>query len=201
MGNIEKFDQMATNYDTPERVDIANISAKAVQSAISDNTNLKTALDFGCGSGIVGLNLIENFEMVYFLDTSVNMLKVVDEKLAKQNIINAKTILLNLEEEKDLDIKVDCIFMCQVLLHIKDHLPVLEKLSKNLNPNGQFIIVDFDKNPNITSDLVHNGFDQKELCENLKAIGFKNATSKNFHFGEKIFMNQDANMFVLKAEL
>ncbi len=202
MGNTEKFDNMASAYDTLERVNIANISTVAVKDVLC-NKSYKTALDFGCGTGLVGINLIKDFEKIFFLDTSLNMLQVVDEKIRLLNIDSAETLYLNLEENDtfELDIKVDCIFMCQVLLHINDYMPVLKKLSKLLNSMGSLIIVDFDKNPDIVSDLVHNGFNQTELAKEIKSLGFSSVESKNFHSGKNIFMNQDATMFVLKAEL
>ncbi len=204
MGNTEKFDQMATTYDTDERVFIADISAKAVREVLScDTRDYKTALDFGCGSGVVGLSLIDMFEKVYFLDSSLNMLKVVDEKLELIGLTNAETLFLDLENGDcmDLGIKLDCIFMCQVLLHIKDYVPVLDKLKNMLNPNGVLVIVDFDKNHDIISDLVHGGFDQDILKEELLSLGFGIVESRNFYNGEKIFMKEDATMFVLKADI
>ncbi len=204
MGNTEKFDQMATKYDNAERTFIADISGAAIRDVLElDNTQYKNALDFGCGTGIVGLNLRDMFDKVYFLDTSLNMLMVVNEKLKIMGIESAETLHLDLEQENHLDFefKVDCIFMCQVLLHIKDYAPVLNKLKNMLNPNGVLLIVDFDKNPDISSDLVHNGFNQEELRKEIKSFGFKKVESKNFYTGENIFMNQTATMFVLKADL
>ncbi len=202
MGNTEQFDRMANNYDSPERVNIANISSVAIKETF-DKNQYRTAIDFGCGSGVVGLNLINDFEKVYFIDTSLNMLNVVDEKIKTLDIKNAETLFLNLEENDNInfDVKVDCIFMCQVLLHINDYVPVLEKLKNLLNPNGSLVIVDFDKNHNIDSDLVHNGFNQETLTTELKNLGFSNVESKNFYTGENLFMNQTATMFVLKADL
>ncbi len=201
MGNTEKFDQMATQYDTAERIFIADISANAIRGHLNSD-DYKTGLDFGCGTGIVGLNLIDMFDKIYFLDTSLNMLRVVNEKLEKMDIKNAKTLNLDLENGSNMtfDVKVDCVFMCQVLLHINDYVPVLDKIKKMLNPNGAIIITDFDENENVISELVHSGFNQVKLGDELKKIGFSKVESKNFYSGEKVFMNQDATIFVLKAE-
>ncbi len=202
MGNTEQFDNMASVYDTFERTNIANLSSLAVEEVLSGNT-YKSALDFGCGTGLVGINLHPQFEKIYFLDTSLNMLKVVEDKINELGLNKAETLHLDLEtnDDMDLDIKVDCIFMCQVLLHIKDYVPVLSKLKELLNPKGSLVIVDFDKNIDISSDLVHNGFIQKQLAEEIKSLGFSAVESNTFHSGENIFMKQNATMFVLKADL
>ncbi|WP_342471889.1 hypothetical protein MHH70_15245 [Metasolibacillus sp. FSL H7-0170] len=69
-----------------------------------------------------------------------------------------------------------------------------------LKADGHLFIVDFDKNGNIASDMVHNGFEQKRLAELLAKIGYNNIQSKTFYYGEKIFMAQDASMFILDCK-
>jgi len=89
--------------------------------------------------------------------------------------------------------------MAQVLLHISDTNLILSRLFKLLKNDGHLIIVDFDKNEKIVSELVHNGFNQRELREMMIKIGFKNVQSKTFYNGKLIFMKQDASMFILEA--
>lgn len=198
MGNTDKFDLMANIYDNDERVKLAEISSKAIKSFLN-NTKNKSAMDFGCGTGLVGISLIDDFDSVLFVDSSTNMINVVDEKLKSYKIINGKTIWIDIENEKFLNAKVDCIFMAQVLLHIKDTRDVLCKLYKSLKSGGKLYITDFDKNYNINSDVVHNGFEQEALKKMLQEIGFQKVSSKTFYEGENIFMKEDATMFVLEA--
>ncbi|MDF2801630.1 MAG: methyltransferase type 12 [Anaerocolumna sp.] len=101
---------------------------------------------------------------------------------------------------KTADLHVDYIFMVQVLLHIKDIEVVLSRLYDLLNNGGHLIIVDFNKNENVVSDMVHNGFDQLELIKHMKRLGFIKSQSKTFYTGSKIFMNQDASLFILDAQ-
>lgn len=68
MGNTEKFEMIANIYDTPERVHIAKVSSEAIRGYIVD-TKSKDAIDFGCGTGLVGMNLINDFHSMLFLDT------------------------------------------------------------------------------------------------------------------------------------
>lgn len=44
------------------------------------------------------------------------------------------------------------------------------KLYELLAPGGQLIIVDFDKNEQISHPKVHNGFTQEELNDRLKKL-------------------------------
>jgi len=54
MGNTDKFETIANIYDNPERIQIAKISSDAIREYLVD-TNSKNAIDFGCGTGLVGI--------------------------------------------------------------------------------------------------------------------------------------------------
>lgn len=198
MGNTDIFDMMATNYDTPERIRIAKIISDAVRDSLKDADN-KKAIDFGCGTGLVGLNLLKDFKSVLFLDSSPNMIKQINKKIKEYNITNADTLCFDLEKESINNIRADYIILAQVLLHIMDIEPVLAGLYDMLNDEGHIIIVDFVKNDAVVSDIVHNGFVQEELIEFMTRIGFKDNKFKPFYTGSKIFMNQDATLFILDS--
>lgn len=198
MGNTDKFEMIAGIYDTPERVRIANVSSDAIRECLVDAKD-KNAIDFGCGTGLVGMNLIKDFNSVLFLDTSQNMISQIEEKISRSNIQNASTLCFDFEKDSLSDLHVDYIFMVQVLLHIKDINPVLLRLFDVLNPEGHLIIVDFDKNHKINSDMVHNGFAQDKLTNVMSDLGYKNIQSKTFYNGSKIFMGQDASLFILDS--
>ncbi|WP_270166928.1 class I SAM-dependent methyltransferase [Paenibacillus sp. SYP-B4298] len=199
MGNTEKFEMIANIYDTPERVHIAKVSSEAIRGYIVD-TKSKDAIDFGCGTGLVGMNLINDFHSMLFLDTSPSMIDQIKQKITNSKIRNADTICFDFEKDGLSDLRADYIFMAQVLLHIDNYESVLTRLFDVLNEGGHLLIVDFDKNENIVSDIVHNGFHQDELSDRMTKIGYKNIKSKTFYTGSKIFMGQDASMFVLDAQ-
>jgi hypothetical protein len=58
MGNTDKFEMIANVYDTHERIQIANVSSDAIREYLVDPTG-KSAIDFGCGTVLVGLNLVK----------------------------------------------------------------------------------------------------------------------------------------------
>lgn len=197
MGNTDIFEAMASGYDTSERIEIAKITANAIREFI-ENGKDKSAIDFGCGTGLVGLNLLHEFRDLVFLDTSPKMLEQI--KIADANIRNADTVCFDFETGFRSDIHADYVFMVQVLLHIKDVELVLSRLYEVLNPGGHLLIVDFDKNEKVTTDKVHNGFDQGNLAELMATIGFREITSKTIYTGSKLFMNQDASLFIMDAK-
>lgn len=199
MGNTDIFEAMASGYDTSERIEIAKITANAIREFI-ENGKDKSAIDFGCGTGLVGLHLLHEFRDLVFLDTSPKMLEQIKQKIADANIRNADTVCFDFETGFRSDIHADYVFMVQVLLHIKDVELVLSRLYEVLNPGGHLLIVDFDKNEKVTTDKVHNGFDQGNLAELMATIGFREITSKTIYTGSKLFMNQDASLFIMDAK-
>lgn len=199
MGNTDKFEMIANIYDTPERVQIAKVSSEAIRAHLVDAKS-KNAIDFGCGTGLVGMNLLDNFKSMLFLDTSQNMIHQVQHKISGSNIQNASTLCFDFEKDHLSDLHADYIFMAQVLLHIKDVELVLTRLYDVLKDNGHLIIVDFDKNDEIVSDIVHNGFDQAALAEMMTKIGFRAIQSRVFYTGSSIFMGHDASMFLLDSQ-
>jgi ubiquinone/menaquinone biosynthesis C-methylase UbiE len=199
MGNTDKFEMIANIYDTPERVQISKISSDAVREYLVDTKN-KNAIDFGCGTGLVGMNLLNDFNSMLFLDTSQNMINQIKQKITDFNIRNVDTLCFDFEKEGRSDLYADYIFMAQVLLHINDVELVLSKLHDVLNVGGHLLIVDFNKNEKIVSDMVHNGFDQVKLTDMMTKIGYKDIQSKTFYTGSKIFMGHDASMFILDSQ-
>lgn len=199
MGNIEKFDLAASRYDTAERIEIANVISGTIRKYITGGEN-KTAIDYGCGTGLVGLSLLDVFKSILFADASKNMVEQVGQKIEKLQAKNADALCFDLLAECPQGLQADYIIMVQVLLHEKHVKPLLTRLFSILNEGGHLLIVDFDKNVNIVSDEVHNGFEQGELAGILQEISFSHVDSKTFYHGEKIFMNQDASLFILDAE-
>lgn len=199
MGNTNIFEMIAKGYDTAERIEIAKIVSDAISKYMID-TNNKNAIDFGCGTGLVGLKLLHKFNNILFMDTSQNMIDQIEQKVMDFNIKNADTLCFNLEKESLLDLHADYIFMSQVLLHIKDIELILSRLYDLLNEGGHLIIVDFDKNEDIVSDMVHPGFDITELTDIMTHIGYREIQSETFYNGSKIFMGQDASLFALDAQ-
>ncbi|WP_171015005.1 class I SAM-dependent methyltransferase [Culicoidibacter larvae] len=194
------FDNIATKYDNPERIVIADlIAGKIAQYLPNNGETTGTAADVGCGTGLIGLQLANHFQQLTLIDASQKMLDIVEQKIATLALGNAKTVYSDLHKPLD-NISFDVIFMSQVLLHVPDTEPFLNNIYQMLNPGGKLLIVDFDKNPAIIDDRVHNGFDQDTLHEVLKKLGFHNPTSETFYYGERNFMNQDASMFIMQAQ-
>ncbi|WP_434509895.1 class I SAM-dependent methyltransferase [Desulfitobacterium sp. AusDCA] len=199
MGNTDKFEMIANIYDTSERIQIAKVSSNAIREYLVD-AKRKNAIDFGCGTGLVGMNLLNDFNSILFLDTSQNMINQIKQKISSSNIQNVDTLCFDLEKDSLSNLHADYIFMAQVLLHINDVELILSRLYEVLKESGHLLIADFNKNEKIVSDMVHNGFDQIELTEIMTKIGYRDIQSKTFYTGSKIFMGHDASLFILDSQ-
>lgn len=188
------FEQMAKKYDTPARKELANIVVEEVRKSLR-NSSSASLLDYGSGTGLVGLALVDLVKSVVLVDASEQMTEVAQSKILRDEIPNARALCSDFTEVTP-EIRTDIIVMSLVLLHIPDTKNILQTLFNILNEGGKLIIVDFDKNNKIDHPKVHNGFSHEELIKLLSEVGFKTNKVNTFYHGEKIFMNQDASMFL-----
>ncbi len=198
MGNIEKFDLIAPEYDTLERLKVAKIIADEIRICITDGKG-KDAVDYGCGTGLIGMQLLDNFGSMFFIDASPNMIGEVQQKISQAQIDHVKALCYDFVTQPPLDLHVDYVIMVHTLIHIKEVKEIIVRLYSVLNEGGRLFIVDFDQNGAVISDEVHNGFEQEKLKSLLREVGFADIRSKTFYYGKKLFMNQDASIFILDS--
>lgn len=198
MGNIELFDQMASRYDTEERVQVARRIAATIRQRVGDGKG-KRALDYGCGTGLVGLELAGLFDSLLLVDAAEGMVRQAQYKIEAAGLQGISAQCWDLAAETAPPIRVDYVVLAQVLLHIPEVPAMLSHLYDLLNEDGHLLIVDFNKDECIVSDKVHNGFDQAALIHQVKAAGFTRAEAATFYHGERLFMGKDASLFLLDA--
>jgi ubiquinone/menaquinone biosynthesis C-methylase UbiE len=188
------FEQMAKRYDTEERIELAKVVTEVVRPEIRDS-KLKSLIDYGSGTGLVSLALTDLVDSVLLVDSSKQMLEVAEAKISHKGITNAKVLHSDFTGETP-ELKADIVLMSLVLLHIPDTKKILQELFNVLNEGGKLIIIDFDKNEDIYHPKVHNGFVHEELKKTLSEVGFKSLEIETFHHRKRVFMNQDASMFI-----
>ncbi|OZU89659.1 hypothetical protein CIL03_00525 [Virgibacillus indicus] len=188
------FEQLAKRYDTEERMALAKVIVKEVRPELQ-NSKSKSLIDYGSGTGLVSLELSDLVDSILLVDSSEQMLEVAKVKILDKGITNAKVLYSDFTQETP-ELKADIVLMSLVLLHIPDTKRILQALFNILNNEGKLIIIDFDKNDKISHPKVHNGFSHEELKKGLSEAGFKSTEIKTFYHGNRIFMNQDASMFI-----
>lgn len=86
------FDNIAKKYDIDSRIELANTITKELRKELK-NTSDKQALDYGCGTGLVGLQLTDKFRSILFVDSSEEMINVVNQKIEKIKVNNGSTMV------------------------------------------------------------------------------------------------------------
>ncbi|WP_404331920.1 class I SAM-dependent methyltransferase [Mesobacillus maritimus] len=188
------FEEMANRYDTEERMELAKVIVREIRPELRD-CKFKSLIDYGSGTGLVSLELTDRVESVLLVDSSKQMLEVAEAKISHREITNSTVLYADFTQGTP-ELKADIVLLSLVLLHIPDTNKILQELFNILNDGGKLLIVDFDKNDQINHPKVHNGFSHEDLKQKLSQVGFKSIEMKTFYHGERIFMNQDASMFI-----
>jgi len=197
-GTMEEriFHRIAHQYDSDAQIQLTEKIAEEIRAFMTPAHRL---LDYGCGTGLVGLQFADDVDQLILADAENEMLKIVQQKITSLDLKNAETMQLNVVEDSLPDIQVDTIIMSLVMLHVSDTQALLNQLFKLLQPGGQILIADFNQNDKVSHPLIHSGFTHETVKEKMEKAGFNKPSIHTFYQGEKLFMNQDASLFLAHA--
>lgn len=171
----DAFADRAKTWDSnPVRVAVAQAFLEAALPLAGKSVQ-GNVLDFGCGTGLIGVNVAPLARRVDMLDTSPAMIAVLREKLAAQDLGNITVHLGELSEANIAPGSADLVLTAMALHHVADIPQVLAQLHAVLVPGGQLIAADLlpeDGSFHAPNSVPHNGFDPAELAELLNLGGF-----------------------------
>lgn len=78
------FEQIATKYDTEHRIELAKVIAAEVRAELQDSQS-KTLMDYGSGTGLVSLELCDVVDSILLVDSAKQMLGCEGENFPKRN--------------------------------------------------------------------------------------------------------------------
>ena len=155
---MNRFDKEAITWDDlPRRVNLA----KAVVKEIKPYLKNKKVLEFGCGTGLVGINVADATKELIGIDLSSKMIEKFNEKANKLNI-NAKAYIKDIFEINE---KFDIVISSMTLHHIKDINKLNDKLSQITNKVflADLVKEDGSFHTRGNEDVEHFGFEEEEL--------------------------------------
>jgi 2-polyprenyl-3-methyl-5-hydroxy-6-metoxy-1,4-benzoquinol methylase len=200
------FDEYAKTWDTEHRIARASIIAGEIRKSIG-NLNKASAMEFGCGTGLISFNLCDEFKSITLIDSSEGMIDILTSKLSNYNINNMIAKQIDILNDDTSDMKFDVIYNSMVLHHIPDITAIIKKFYELLDEKGYLCIVDLDKedgrfHKNEPDFDGHNGFQQESLKAILKDVGFKHIESTTFYYDVKIIDGENVNysLFLMRAQ-
>ena len=189
------FDDKAAVWDDDKKY----LRAKKVYERINDfikaenfyskNTN-NTLLDFGCGTGLLGFNFINDFQEIHFADISEGMLNKVKCKAESENIVNYKTFKLS---EDFVGCNKFPFYSTIVTLlafhHINDIEQILQLLASHIVQDGFLAVSDLDVEDgsfHAPMKVPHNGIDRNTIINFMKNAEFEILCNETVYVEEKI---------------
>lgn len=181
---VNKFDAVAAHWDDkPERVDRARHIADAISQRVPPGGRW---LDYGAGTGLLGILLSEYADDLVLVDSSQGMCRQAISNLARYNMGDkARVVNLDLATSHGTraigDHSVDIVVSLMALHHIDDTQGLFCALAQIIRPGGMVAISDLDtddgsfhKNSSIQPS--HHGFDRDDIKQQLLTAGFNDVS-------------------------
>ncbi|MGQ9455556.1 MAG: class I SAM-dependent DNA methyltransferase [Armatimonadota bacterium] len=175
-----RFDAAAQTWDQNQQ---RKLLAEAVLAGILKRVpvNPQTdVMDYGCGTGMLTLELAPKVRSVLAADISDGMLSVLREKIKANNISNIKTILLDLQTDELVEQKFNLIVSNMTMHHVREVPRVIAKLAAALLPRGWLCVADLESEPgNFHADktgVEHFGFAPSTVKQMFEQAGLQNIT-------------------------
>jgi ubiquinone/menaquinone biosynthesis C-methylase UbiE len=176
------FDNKARKWDSnPVFQERANKIAGAIRAAVPLNRTM-TALDYGCGTGLLSFPFKDELGRITLKDTSTGMLEVLREKIAAQGVTNMTVRQADLTADPLPEERYDLIYSSMTLHHIPNTDHILEVFHTLLNPGGVLCIADLEEEDGSFHGEgfdVHHGFDRSNLAERTRKAGFGSVDFSN----------------------
>ncbi len=169
------FDASAATWDDdPAKLLRAREVAEAIRATVPV-TPEAAVLEYGCGTGLLGLALAPHVARITLADSSEGMLEVVRRKLASGAAPNAVALRLDLERDPLPAGRYDLVCSLLTLHHVHDLDQVLRQLRAALTEGGTLCVADLDAEDGSFHGHgadVHHGFSRDALADRLRAAGF-----------------------------
>ena len=200
------FDKAAASWDDePRRVHLMKALGAAILREARPSKTMDV-LDYGCGTGLIGLFLLPHVRSVTGADNSPGMLDVLKKKIAEGGLNTMRTLRLDLENDPVPEDRLHMIVIGMAMHHIAGVDKTLDAFHTLLLPGGVLCIADLDTEPGTfhpaSRPVPHNGFDREELKSRLAEHGFaesKDTTVTTFAKPVEGGGEQEFSMFLITA--
>lgn len=174
--DTQHFDTAAGTWDQEDRrVALARAVAAAVKAWAGSLEGLDV-LDFGCGTGLVALDLAAAGARVTGADSSKGMLRVFAAKAGEAGLA-ARALDLGEDGAGALGGPYDLAASSMTLHHVADVPALLKRLRASLRPGGRVALADLDREDGSFhgegAEVAHLGFERDQMRAWLAEAGFR----------------------------
>ncbi len=174
------FDAAAAGWDEePRRVKLSSEIAAAIRSAVTLSPEWQ-AMDFGCGTGLVTVQLAPNLGRIVGVDSSEGMLAQLEQKIERLGLTNVRTAPAERILTAPAPDQFHLITSAMTLHHVEQLPPLLATFHSLLQPGGHVALADLESEDGSFHDdptgVFHHGFSSQQLTSLLAAAGFRSIT-------------------------
>ena len=169
------FDAKAKEWDNdPVKLERAAAVAAAIRNRVRLSPDL-SALEYGCGTGLLSFALSRELGSITLADSSAGMLAVLREKIAASGADHLRPMRLDLTVDPLPAERYDLIYTLMTLHHVSDVDRILRDFHALLRPDGALCIADLDREDGSFHGAGfdgHHGFEREALRDRLARAGF-----------------------------
>ncbi len=197
---MNEFDIKAASWDqNPLNRQRSEAVVNEIKNLIPLNPGM-AALEYGAGTGIASLLLKDKLREITLMDSSSEMVRITEEKIASVGVTNMKALNFDLEHRDYTNGKFDLIFTQMVLHHVADVDAIIEKFRQLLNPGGYLAIADlYEEDGSFHGEGFngHKGFNIENLSKTIKDHSFINIHHKTCFVIERKVSETEVKQFEL----
>jgi ubiquinone/menaquinone biosynthesis C-methylase UbiE len=195
------FDEAAANWDAePRRIELTSAIGQAILRHVQPTRGMDV-LDYGCGTGLLGLFLLPHVRSVTGADSSPGMLQVLEDKIRAGGLQRMRAERLDLRHDPTPDSRYHLIVANMVMHHVDQTDVLLAAFYQMLLPGGFLVIADLDTEPGlfhgpeVAQSVYHHGFDRRTFMDRLYRVGLVDVKDVTAHVIRKPIANGDIREF------
>lgn len=140
--------------------------------------------DIGAGTGFYSFLFAREvgpMGKVYAVDITEGFLTAIKHMAREQKLKNIRTILSNKKDTLLKPNSIDLAFVCATYHHFEYPKTTLATIHRALRPGGKLVIIDFRKQPGVSSGWVmsHVRSDKNAVIKEIEPTGFKFEAESN----------------------
>ena len=170
-----EFENWVSIFETPGRE--VYDKREAIVAALELKAGM-TVADIGAGTGLytrLFAKQVEDSGRVYAVDISKNFIRHILHDSRTQGLNNVEGVVNNQKSVMLPEDSIDLAFVCDTYHHFEYPQSMLASIHQALRADGELVIIDFRKQPGVSSGWVmsHVRVNENDVIREIESAGFK----------------------------